>query len=111
MKACFRRVVKYCKKAFCCACGRCQDGYSTLQGSSGYHGLRTTSSDWSDNAANGTHYWYEYEGGAMCNLTTPDKDCGSVGYRRTKVKCAACRMVLHEECQENLSVKCRSTFR
>ena len=36
---------------------------------------------------------------------------GSVGYRRTKVKCAACRMVLHEECQENLSVKCRSTFR
>ncbi|KAL5253710.1 hypothetical protein ACHWQZ_G013477 [Mnemiopsis leidyi] len=80
-------------------------------GSSGYHGLRTTSSDWSENASNGTHYWYEYEGSAMCNLTTPDKDCGSVGYRRNKVKCSACRMVLHEECQENLSVKCRSTFR
>ncbi|XP_063682021.1 diacylglycerol kinase iota-like isoform X15 [Bolinopsis microptera] len=85
--------------------------FSFRRGSSGYHGLRTTSSDWSENASNGTHYWYEYEGSAMCNLTTPDKDCGSVGYRRNKVKCAACRMVLHEDCQENLSVKCRSTFR
>ena len=49
-----------------------------FRGSSGYHGLRTTSSDWSENASNGTHYWYEYEGSAMCNLTTPDKDCVSL---------------------------------
>eukprot|EP00116_Pleurobrachia_bachei_P018690 sb/3478952/ len=44
-------------------------------GSSGFHGLRTTNSDWTESAVNGSHYWYEYEGSAMCNLTTPDKDC------------------------------------
>lgn len=67
--------------------------------------------DWSEGTSPGSHYWYSYEGGAMCALTTPDKDCRSKGDRRIKVKCSACRMILHDECREDLSVRCRMTFR
>jgi len=60
---------------------------------------------------NGAHHWFGYEGGAMCNLTTPDKDCRSKGDKRLKLKCASCHMVVHEECREDLAIRCRTTFR
>lgn len=47
----------------------------------------------------------------MCNLTTPEKDCRSKGDKRAKMKCASCHMVVHEECQEDLAIRCRNTFR
>ena len=58
----------------------CKTDLTCFRGSGGCHGVRTTSSDWTEGATNGTHYWYEYEGSAMCNLTTPDKDCVSVSH-------------------------------
>eukprot|EP00116_Pleurobrachia_bachei_P002310 sb/3462572/ len=68
-------------------------------------------SQWSEGVVNGAHYWYDYEGGAMCALITPEHDCKSRGDKRLKVKCAACKTVIHYDCTGDLSVKCRATFR
>ena len=67
--------------------------------------------EWMEGALNGAHHWHTYEGGAMCALTTSEKDCRSKGDKRLKVKCSSCHMIVHEECREDLSVRCRTTFR
>ena len=67
--------------------------------------------EWMDGAVNGLHYWIEYEGGSICALTTLDEDCRSKGDKRIKVKCAACHTIVHNECREDLAVRCRTTYR
>ncbi|XP_029103014.1 diacylglycerol kinase iota isoform X3 [Scleropages formosus] len=75
--------------------------------------LRTTV-DWSENAVNGDHLWLETNcSGELCYLG--EETCvAKIAKSAPRRKCAACKIVVHTACMEQLekiNFRCKPTFR
>lgn len=66
--------------------------------------------DWTESSEIGAHIWTNADSsGHPCCIS--DKECMRSG---PKLKCSACRVVVHKKCMENLekvNIKCRVTYR
>ncbi|XP_056604374.1 diacylglycerol kinase iota isoform X1 [Triplophysa dalaica] len=92
--------------------GPSQNPFSTLSNGP-VKELRTTM-DWSENAVNGDHLWLETNcSGDLCYLGE-DTCVVKISKSAPRRKCAACKIVVHTACIEELdkiNFRCKPTFR
>ncbi|XP_065838138.1 diacylglycerol kinase zeta-like isoform X2 [Oscarella lobularis] len=72
--------------------------------------------DWTEHAENAMHIWVEADASKTCYIQNSDycSMAKSTTSKRYKVKCAACKIVVHATCIRQaikLGYKCRPTFR
>uniref|UniRef100_H3D532 Diacylglycerol kinase n=1 Tax=Tetraodon nigroviridis TaxID=99883 RepID=H3D532_TETNG len=73
--------------------------------------------DWTENAANGDHLWMETScSGELCYLGEDNCLLKTASFKKStpRRKCAACRIVVHTGCMEQLeqiNFRCKPTFR